>query len=154
MAKKILYIDMDGVLADEKSAFKEACPKMVEKYKDNMKDLPGLAGAMLPMKDAIDSVNELTEIFDVYILSTARWTNNSVWIDKVHWIKRYFGEDKDSPLFKRLILTNNKGLVRGDFLVDDNSKNGVKEFEGEWVHFGSDEFPNWKAVVKYLKDKA
>lgn len=30
------------------------------------------------------------------------------------------------------------------------SKNGTSEFEGEWIQFGSGQFPDWTAVVDYL----
>ncbi|MDR0887114.1 MAG: hypothetical protein LBM97_00225 [Candidatus Nomurabacteria bacterium] len=164
MPKKILYIDMDGVLADEQSALIGISDQMRAKYADNLKDLPGIAGAMLPMTGAVQAVHDLAELFDIYVLSTARWTNASVWFDKVNWIKRYFGEDKPDPLYKKLILTNNKGLNKGDFLVDDNCKNGVDNFEGEWLPFGAkfvnEKFPNqpefrdWQTVVEYLKIRA
>jgi hypothetical protein len=32
-------------------------------------------------------------------------------------------------------------LNRGDFLVDDRPKNGADQFAGEWIHFGSEAFP-------------
>jgi 5'-nucleotidase len=40
-------------------------------------------------------------------------------------------------------------------LIDDRPKNGALEFgehdEQEWIHFGSDEFPDWGAVLSYLE---
>jgi 5'(3')-deoxyribonucleotidase len=65
-------------------------------------------------------------------------------------VQKYFGDDKDSVFYKRLIISHRKDLNRGDFLVDDRTKNGAGEFEGELIQFGSERFPNWKAVVPYL----
>ena len=52
------------------------------------------------------------------------------------------------------MLTHRKDLNRGAYLVDDREKNGAKEFgerEGqEWIHFGSDKFPDWESVLGYL----
>jgi hypothetical protein len=42
----------------------------------------------------------------------------------------------------------------GDFLVDDRPKNGADQFEGEWIHFGSEAFPEWASVLSYLRNKA
>ena len=40
----------------------------------------------------------------------------------------------------------------GDYLIDDRRFNGASEFTGEWIHFGSEKFPNWNSVLKYLKN--
>lgn len=48
------------------------------------------------------------------------------------------------------VMKSGKDLVEGDYLIDDRGKNGTSEFKGEWIHFGSERFPNWKAVLEYL----
>ena len=54
---------------------------------------------------------------------------------------------------KRLILTHRKDLNIGDFLVDDRTKNGAGEFMGELIQFGTEKFPDWNTVKKYLMEK-
>ena len=66
----------------------------------------------------------------------------------MEWVQRYLGDD---VAHKRLIITHHKDLNRGDFLVDDRTKNGAGEFSGELIRFGSVEFPDWAAVQKYLR---
>jgi hypothetical protein len=39
----------------------------------------------------------------------------------------------------------------GDYLIDDRSYNGASEFKGEWIHFGSEKFPNWERVIDYFE---
>ena len=90
---------------------------------------------------------------DVYILSTAPWKNISAWSDKAAWVHKYFGEEKDSPFYKRLIISHHKNLNKGDFLIDDRTKNGAGEFEGELILFGSEKFPDWERVCDYLAGK-
>ena len=46
-----------------------------------------------------------------------------------------------------------KNLNKGDFLIDDRTKNGAGEFEGELILFGSEKFPDWKRVCEYLEEK-
>ena len=41
-------------------------------------------------------------------------------------------------------------LEKGEYLIDDMGNCGQPEFEGEWIEFGSFDFPNWNEVVKYL----
>lgn len=78
--------------------------------------------------------------------TAAPWENPSAWADKVRWVHKYLGK----LFYKRLIISHHKELVDGDYLVDDRPKNGASEFRGEWIEFGSPEFPDWKAVEKYL----
>ncbi len=48
-----------------------------------------------------------------------------------------------------LILTTNKGLLKGDYLIDDYvAGRGQENFEGELIHFGSDKYPDWCSIMK------
>ncbi len=57
-------------------------------------------------------------------------------------------------LYKRLILTHHKNLNKGDYIIDDRTANGVDKFEGEHIHFGSEQYPDWQAVTKELLTRA
>ena len=120
--KKILYFDMDNVLVDYN-------PKVP--FKD-MKPIPG----------AVDAFHKLREYFDVYILTTAPWTNPEAWKDKRLWVEQYLGDAAK----KRLILTHNKNLNIGDYLIDDRPNNGAEQFTGEWIKFKGD----WELTLDYL----
>ena len=143
---KILYIDMDNVLVNFPSAFPFIDKEILEKYVDNKDDIPGIFSFMEPLDGAIDAYQKLSEKFDTYILSTAPWDNPSAWSDKVIWVKKHLGEFAH----KRLILSHNKNLNRGDYLIDDRLKNGAAEFKGDQIHFGPEPFSDWQAVLAYL----
>jgi 5'(3')-deoxyribonucleotidase len=149
-SKKILYLDMDNVLVDFASGIALLSDETKRAYEGNLDDAPGIFSLMEPMPYAIESVKFLAEYFDVYILSTAPWKNTSAWSDKAAWVKRYFGEEKDSVFYKRLIITHRKDLNKGDFLIDDRTKNGAGEFQGELIRFGSEKFSDWFAVRWHL----
>ena len=68
--KKILYIDMDNVLVDFPSAIPRIPSRYLMSHKDNMDEVPGIFSYMDPIPGAINSFNELAELFDTYILST------------------------------------------------------------------------------------
>ena len=154
MSKKILYVDMDGVIVDFYNEVIELNDYIKQKYENRLDEIPGIFENIRPIEGSIESVRKLSEYFDLYVLSTAPWKNTSSWTDKVKWIQKYFGDDKDSPIYKRLILSHHKHLNKGDFLVDDRDKNGAGEFEGELILFGSEKFKDWENVTEYLISKA
>ena len=149
MTKKRLYFDMDGVLVDFKSGLAQQSEETLQAYAGKEDEIPGLFGCMLPMPGAIEAVHELAKHYDCYILSCAPWKNPSAWSDKVVWITKYL----DDVFHKRIILTHHKNFCKGDILIDDRAKHGSDIFEGEWIQFGSAQYPNWDSVLKYLLPK-
>ena len=136
---------MDNVLVDFQSAFAKLDQKILDSY-ESKDDIPGIFSLMDPIEGPIDAFTALSDIFDVYILSTSPWNNPSAWTDKLEWVKKYLGDVG----YKRLILSHHKNLNKGAYLIDDRTKNGASEFEGELIQFGSEKFPDWASVLKYL----
>jgi 5'-nucleotidase len=147
--EKILYVDLDNVLVDFQSALPYFSPEIVKSFEGRLDEVPGIFAKMTPVKGAVEAFTILADVFDIYILSTAPWNNPSAWSDKLEWVQANLGK----PAYKRLILTHHKELNRGDFLVDDRPNNGAEEFAGELILFGSEQFPDWPAVRKYLLSK-
>ena len=150
MNKKILYIDMDGVLFDFDYAFQNLPPKL-QWIEGQEKEVPEGFFRHLPLiEGAKDAVHELAKFYEIFILSTPQWSNHNSYTEKALAIKDSFPE----VLFKRLILSHDKTLLRGNYLIDDRVQKGVLgRFEGEHIHFGSGKFQNWATVVNYLADK-
>ena len=144
--KKIVYVDMDNVLVDFQSGIDRLDAETRKEYEGRLDEVPGIFGKMDPVENAIESYIELTKHFDVYILSTSPWRNETALNDKLRWIKRYLGD----AAYKRVIFSHHKNLNKGDYLIDDRDKNGADMFEGELILFGSKEFPDWDAVLDYL----
>jgi len=144
--KQILYVDMDNVLVSFQSGSDRLDSTVREQYEKDLDEAPGIFALMDAMPGAIEAYHQLAARFDTYILSTAPWKNPSAWADKVAWVQKHLGE----VAHKRLILTHHKELARGDYLIDDRTKNGAGQFFGEHIHFGSGRFGDWGAVVSYL----
>lgn len=151
---KILYIDMDGVLVDFMSGVAKVDSAVRDEYEDRYDEIPGVFALMEPIPGAIDAYHRLSQAFDVYILSTAPWDNPSAWQHKIEWVHDNLGVEEGSAAYKRLILSHNKHLNAGDYLIDDRTANGAADFRGEHIQFGTDEFPDWEAVLGYLLPRA
>ncbi len=145
--KKILYIDMDGVLVNFQSGIDRLTEAEKIEYKDQEKNAPHIFSKMEPIEGAIEAYKMLAERYDTYILSTAPWNNETALGDKVAWAKKYLGD----TIYKRLILSHNKNLNVGHYLIDDRPhKNGAADFKGELIHFRSEKFPDWNSVLDFL----
>ena len=148
--KKIFYIDMDNVIVDFRTGINRLSPEVQKQYEGNLDEVPGIFSLMDPMDGAVESVKQLSERYDTYVLSTAPWANPSAWSDKVKWIHQYFGDQKGTPLFKRLILSHHKHLNDGHYLIDDRTANGAGDFKGMHIHFGQQDWPDWETVTQFL----
>ena len=147
---KIIYIDLDGVVADFEKGRRNHPLSTVTPYIGRPDKLPGVYENLEPITDAVASVNILLnhKDFDVYFLSTAPWDNPEAWMHKRLWIAEFFNE---KLVRKRLILSHHKHLLIGDYLIDDRPcHNGPDDFEGELIHFGSEEYPHWESVSIHL----
>lgn len=148
--KKILHIDMDGVIADFEGYIKSKQPNI--DWIDNQVDIfceanPRVFRDLPVIEGTVESVNFLKNHFDIYFLSTPMWHVPHSYKDKRLWIHDVFGDWSKN----RLILTKHKDLIIGDYLVDDRTANGADRFLGELLQFRTEIFPNWQSVVDYLK---
>lgn len=148
MEKKIMYLDMDGVLVD---IFKACADKYgkdsVSRIGDLLDEDPELFYEAEPMPGAIEAFNKLVEVYDVYLLTSAPWESLGSVKAKRLWVRKYLG----SPAYKRIITSHHKNLMIGDYLIDDRTANGAGEFKGELIQFGTEKYLNWDIVLNYLK---
>jgi len=146
---KVIYIDMDGVLAD----IQKDCMKSLEETPDIKypQSIPGFFENLSPVKGAIDSVNHLRRIkdYDIWVLTAPSVRNPLCYTEKRLWIENHF----DYEFCKRLIICPNKSLLRGDYLIDDHREGkGQDNFKGKFLHFGCD-YKDWGQILEHLNVK-
>lgn len=157
----VIFFDMDNVLVDFKSGLERVAPEVKAQYeadengKQHYDDIPGLFSLMDPMPGAVEAVEALAASgkYELYVLSTAPWGNPSAWTDKARWIQKHFKSDKPGGVFyKRLILSHHKNMCvqPNAWLIDDREAHGSVCFGPRFIHFGSEKFPNWDAVVAFF----
>ena len=146
----IIYIDMDDVLCDFSGAKKRALELFPGiKYPQSQY---GFFEKLAPLKGAIDAIKTLidSDRCDPYILTAPSTRNPLCYTEKRVWVEKKFGYD----FVSKLIICSNKGLLKGDILIDDHMNGkGQENFEGRLIHFGSRQYPDWKAVMQELDIK-
>lgn len=78
----------------------------------------GFARLLKPYPDAIEGVRALTDVAEIYFVTSPlegspTWTHDREW-----WLNHYLGYPRS-----RVIHAKSKHLVSGDVFVDDNDKN-------------------------------
>lgn len=136
---------MDGVLCDFVSAYNRDKKEFPEQ--EYPQSQVGFFLNLKPIEGAIESFKELEKHFNVWILTRPSVQNPLCYTEKALWVKNHLGIDVQ----RRTIMATDKSLLKGDYLIDDDTKHGQTEFEGEHIHFGNTPFENWVKVVKYLK---
>jgi len=151
--KMLLWVDMDGVVADFEPKATEVAAGMGLTFQEFAeqkqyrhiegfyRDLPLIPGA----KEAILALDACGK-YDVNFVSAPSWGNISCFSDKRIWMEENFGKDFD----KRMDLSFHKGHYMGHYLIDDRTKYGAGEFIGEHIQFGNEQYPDWEAVLKRL----
>jgi beta-phosphoglucomutase-like phosphatase (HAD superfamily) len=67
LVKKILYIDMDGVLVNFQSGIDKLTKEELEKYAGQEKNAPHIFSKMDPIEGAIDAYVQLAQKYNTYI---------------------------------------------------------------------------------------
>jgi len=148
MKPLVIYIDMDDVLCDFSAAHTErlAGNPGVQFPQSQY----GFFASLKPIDHAIESVKQLINDakFEVYILTAPSYMNPLCYTEKRVWIEQYFGLE----FTKRLIISYDKSLLKGDVLIDDRvSGNGQESFEGLLIQFGGQQFTSWHEVMSALR---
>ena len=156
--KKIVWIDMDGVLVDFNGHVEETISKnefLKTAYKGRYDHIPGIFRNPKPVEGAIEAINKLAESgkYELYIATAAPWGNPMAAMDKRFWIEEYFGD----LFYKKMAVTHLKNMLIGDYLIDDRTANGAGGFNGKLLRFGwsyetetFNEYPNWDSILQKL----
>lgn len=139
--KPRIYVDMDDTLCDFLRAQTEARLKTPQQaYPQAQVDF---FRKLKPIEGALDAMKNMDKQFDVWILTRPSILNPMCYTEKRLWVEDHLGIE----WCNKLILCPNKGLLKGDVLIDDQPWD---EFEGQQILFGSARFPDWREVLIYL----
>ncbi|MDP2907241.1 MAG: 5'-3'-deoxyribonucleotidase [Nanoarchaeota archaeon] len=136
----IILLDMDDVLADFEGEFftrwraqypDKPCIELEDRkgfnldkqYPEELRELvksvynaPGFCKSLKPIPGSLESVLEMKqEGHDVFICTSPLTYYENCVLEKYQWTEQHLGNE----WAKKVILTRDKTLVKGDFLIDD-----------------------------------
>jgi len=144
--KRIIYVDMDDVLCAFTKAHNERIQSVPEiKYPQCEFDF---FRKLEPMEGAIEGFKFLFENFDTYILTAPSMINPLCYTEKRLWVEDHLGYEA----VKKLIISPNKSLLIGDYLIDDKVHGkGQDQFKGKLIQFSSNQFKTWNDIIEHFK---
>lgn len=137
-----VFVDMDGVLCNYRKRYREC----LQNYPEN-KYPQKEAGFFIKLEEiscAIDGINAIAKHYDTWIATRPSIKNPLCYTEKRIWTEEHLGIE----WVKRLIITPDKSLLIGEYLVDDQP---WPNFKGKQLLFGGREYPSWKSILNKLK---
>lgn len=148
-------MDMDGVTADFDGEFLKRWRKrypgqfyvpfdqrttfyVKDSYPEELKPLaagillePSFFRDMMPMPGAKEALSEMERMgIEVFICTSPLSTYKNCVLEKYEWVEKTLGPD----WVKRIILTKDKTLIKGDLLIDDKPEITGAENSPSWEH--------------------
>lgn len=150
----IVLVDQDGPLADFERGFLEGWqrqypgaffvpyaerrsfyvrdeyPPHLRTWVDGLHYAPGFYRSLPPTPGCVEAIREMGELgLDVRICTAPLTRYENCVLEKYEWVERHLGRE----FTKRMIVTKDKTLVRGAYLIDDRP--AVEgSLKPEWEH--------------------
>jgi 5'-nucleotidase len=154
MKKKIILVDMDGVLCNFikyylKKIFSRGGPLLSEseikhfeirdnfekKYHELMRGIDGKKNFYLNLEPIDGAIESLKKMFsdkrlEIFICTSPKKIHNFCVQEKYDWVKKHLGQE----FVEKIIMTRDKTLIHGNFLIDDKVEITGKNKNPTWEH--------------------
>ncbi len=149
MNRKVILVDMDNTIADFESAMEaeiqtrhpevkwvrdredQECP---EEFEDKFRAImceKGFFRSFKPLPGAVEALHKLQKMGHHVRLCTAPLREYQHCVpEKYAWVEEHLGRQ----WIRNIIITKDKTMVRGDYLVDDRDQTGIMS-------------PTWEQIV-------
>jgi 5'-nucleotidase len=175
-----ILIDMDGVISDYDGEFLQRWRSrhadkfyvpveerttfyVIDEYPEELKPLAaeillesGFFRDMVPVPGAKEALEAMQAMgFEIFICSSPLSTYKNCVLEKYEWVERQLG----ASWVRQLILTKDKTVIKGDFLIDDKPLITGSQDPPEWEHIVYDRpynrgtnkrritWNNWKDIL-------
>lgn len=142
---RLLGIDVDGVVVDTLTLYKQASPHLEDPL-DFWRD-ENLYDNLVPMEGAVEKLGLLSKYFGIVFVSRLKGNHHR---SKVYFLKKHF------PFMTGFVGTHEKYLLNDSLvaIVDDLEDNLVKFDSDKRILFGQGEYKDWNTfnVAKFCKE--
>ena len=166
-----VLIDMDNTITDFDGAVQTECQRRGVHYADDRTKFdfdtevydvfydialkPGFFRDLVPIPHALEALVEMKECgLDMWICTAPMFHSNYCVAEKFQWVEHYLGLD----WMYRIIVSKDKTLIKGDYLIDDKIQTGA--CAPEWIQIcyaqtynqqypkRIDNWKNWKKIFQ------
>ena len=144
--KPILCVNMDRTLVNWESGKSKLTDIEKLQYDGAIDEVPGIFSWLVPKEYAVEAFSLLSLKFDIYVYSTSTRCDDTLLPEKLYWLQKYFG---DSLGYKCFVLSHGEELNKSDIMI----KRSENKNSSICIHFGTDPYTDWRAVVKILMNE-
>lgn len=101
-------------------------------------------GQQLP--SALKAYRQLIEAYDVRPVAKVPTNDLAHCVEMAQWVADNIG----APAYDRLVMTNRRDLLYGDYLIDSAPICGSENFTGTRIELGSETFKTWDDIIEYF----
>lgn len=102
---------------------------------------------MEPFGSAVKAFAHLCRNYTPFVLIQSSANRPEIIPELIGWTAGHLGV----PAWNRIIVSNRKDMVLGDYLIDRYPERlGAEDFMGTVLHFGEDPFRTWEDVTAYF----
>lgn len=102
---------------------------------------------MEPETNAVRAFEKLSQVYDTFILASAPYNDPDSWRERVVWCEEHLGVGA----WNRLIVSNRKDLVMGDYVIDAHpSRYGLENGMATVIDYGNDPYKTWDDVLTFF----
>lgn len=106
-----------------------------------------LSGETEAENGAVKAFRKLSESYDCHVLGSARYNHPEEWSAQVAWTEEKLGVHA----WNRLILSDRKDMVIGDYLIERYPQSHhVEDFMGTVIEYGSETFRTWDDIIEFF----
>ena len=128
-------------------------PVVLVSFTDTLADVRNGISKNIPTQEfevcgsAVRSFAALCRNYTPYVLGSSHFNNPDTLPEIFRWVERHLGV----PAWNRVIVSNRKDIVLGDYLIDRYPERlGTSDFMGTVLHFGEDPFRTWEDVMTFF----
>ena len=99
-----------------------------------------------PTSSSQKAIRRLIENYQLYIVAPSTTNQPQLMQQDVAWTMEYV----NVPAYDHIIFSNQLNLLCGDYFITPREENGISDFMGTHILYGSDTFKTWEEIIEFF----